>query len=206
MDIIVGCEESQAVTIELRALGHNAFSCDLIDCSGGHPEWHLKMDVFSALRLRRWGGGIFFPTCTFLCSSGLHWNTRVPGRKAKTDAAVGFATRLFNCDLEKVALENPVGCLSTRFMRPTQIIQPWQFGHPESKATCLWLKGLPELKPTRILPLPPSGRWANQTPSGQNRLGPSADRAKIRSKTYPGIARAMAQQWFGPVTDLEGLL
>lgn len=204
MRILVGCEESQAVTKELRALGHDAYSCDLIDCSGGHPEWHIKGDVFDALRRKKWDAGVFFPACTFLCSSGLHWNHRVPGRQAKTDAAVDFVKRIWNCGLPKVAIENPIGCLSKRFMKPSQIIQPWQFGHPESKATCLWLKGLPPLKPTQILPLPSSGRWDNQTPSGQNKLGPSIDRAKIRSKTYRGVARAMATQWFGPA-DLEGL-
>jgi hypothetical protein len=109
--------------------------------------------------------------------------------------ALEFVAVLLNAPIPKIALENPVSIISSKIRRPDQIIQPWQFGHPESKATCLWLKGLPLLEPTKILPKPASGRWENQTPSGQNKLGPSADRWKIRSKTYSGIAAAMAAQW-----------
>jgi hypothetical protein len=112
-----------------------------------------------------------------------------------TQDALAFVRLLLNAPIERIALENPVGCISTQIRKPDQVIQPWQFGHPESKTTCLWLKGLPRLVPTKVLDKPASGRWENQTASGQNRLGPSEDRWKLRSLTYPGIAQAMADQW-----------
>jgi hypothetical protein len=206
--VLVGHEESQAVCKALRALGHEAYSCDLLDCSGGRPEWHLKMDVFAAIALGGWDAALFFPTCTYLCSSGLHWNKRVSGRAALTELAVQHVQALWACGISRISIENPIGCLSSRFQRPTQIIQPWQFGHPEAKATCLWLKGLPPLTPTKTLSLPACGYWKNQTPSGQNKLGPSKDRAKLRSKTYQGVAEAMAFQWFGAceLADWGGLI
>lgn len=210
--ILVGCEESQTVTIELRRRGHNAFSCDLQNCSGGHPEWHLKMDVFEAIKLRKWDAGIFFPDCTFLTCSA-EWAYKEPPyhQKVKPETltglkrikarneAVDFVNRLWNCGIEKIGLENPVGVLSSRFMQPTQIIHPYQFGDDASKKTCLWIKGLPALKPTEFIkPRIVNGneRWGNQTDSGQNKLPPSKDRAKLRSKTYKGIAEAIATQWF----------
>lgn len=147
----------------------------------------------------QWDLMVAHPPCTYLCSSGLHWNTRRPERAAETESALDFVRLLLAAPISRIALENPIGCISTRIRKPDQTIQPWQFGHPESKATCLWLKGLPPLVPTNILPLPESGRWANQTPSGQNKLPPSADRWKIRSATYPGIAKSMAIQWGGIV-------
>jgi len=116
--ILVGHEESQAVTKALRAMGHEAYSCDILDCSGGHPEWHFKMDVFDAIALGGWGAGIFFPTCTYLCSSGLHWNKRRPGRQLLTDAAVEHVKCLWNCGIPHISIENPIGCLSTRFAPP----------------------------------------------------------------------------------------
>jgi len=144
--------------------------------------------------------GIFHPPCTYLCVSGLHWNGRVPGRAAKTEEALEFVRRLLDAEIPSIALENPIGAISTRIRKPDQIIQPWQYGHPESKQTALWLKNLPKLVPTNILEptaFQANGRpkWDNMTKGGQNRLGPSADRAKIRSKTYEGIARAFAEQW-----------
>lgn len=138
---------------------------------------------------------IAHPPCTYLCSSGLHWNTRRPGRAALTEEALDFVKYLLDADVPRIALENPVGCISSRIRKPDQIIQPWQFGHPESKATCLWLKGLSPLRHTHVLPKPASGRWENQTSSGQNKLPPSADRWKERSRTYAGIAQAIAAQW-----------
>lgn len=201
----MGMEESGRVREAYRSRGIPAVSCDYLPSALEGP--HLQGDVFHYLKM--WEhfmlGGIFFPTCTYLCSSGLHWNKRVPGRQALTDAAVEDVKRIWNSKIPKLAIENPIGCLSTRFMPPTQIIQPWQFGHPESKATCLWLRGLPPLKPTKILSLPACGHWENQTPSGQNKLGPSPDRAKMRSRTYPGIAAAMAEQW-GVPSVIGGLL
>lgn len=161
---------------------------------------HLQGNVLDFLD-RGWDLMIAHPPCTYLCSSGLHWNTRIPARARLTEEAIDFFMALYNAPIPQVAVENPVGRMSTAFRRPDQTIQPWQFGHPESKGTCLWLKGLPLLQPTEILPLPPSGHWANQTPSGQNKLGPSKDRWKLRSLTYKGIANAMALQWGGRVDE-----
>jgi hypothetical protein len=194
MKILVACEESQAVTIELRKLGHEAYSCDLLPCSGGHPEWHLQQDVTEVLK-GQWDMIIAFPPCTYLCSSGMHWTTRGIRPQSLTDDAVAFAGLFFNHPCPKIAIENPVGCLSTKFRKPDQIIQPWHFGDDASKKTCLWLKGLPLLVSTDRLPGDDKTRRANQTASGQNKLGPSEERARLRSKTYPGIARAMATQW-----------
>jgi hypothetical protein len=128
----------------------------------------------------------------------LHWNKRQPDRAVKTEAALQFVMALLNAPIERIALENPIGCISTRVRKPEQVIQPWQFGDDASKATCLWLKNLPPLKPTKLIPgrlVNGKRRWANQTDSGQNRLSPSADRWKKRSETYQGIAAAMAEQW-----------
>ena len=138
------------------------------------------------------------PPCTYLCSSGLHWNKRVPGRQAQTEEALLFVQALMNAPIERIAIENPVGCISTRIRKPDQTIQPYQFGEDASKATCLWLKNLPLLKPTSFIPprrVNGRPRWGNQTDSGQNKLPPSADRWAIRSMTYQGIADAIASQW-----------
>jgi hypothetical protein len=154
------------------------------------------MDIFEALKTRdSWGGGIFFPPCTYLCVSGIHWTNRGLRPQKFTDDAVKFFMALTQANCEKIAIENPIGIMSRLYCKPDQIIQPWQFGHNASKRTCLWLKNLPPLKPTQIVPKPICGYYANQTPSGQNKLGPSSVRAKLRSKTYAGIAEAMATQW-----------
>lgn len=142
-----------------------------------------------------WDLMIAHPPCTYLASSGLHWNHRIPGRAKLTDDAVQFVRDLMAAPIERIAIENPIGCLSSRIRKPDQIIQPWMFGHDASKATCLWLKGLPPLRPTNVLPGERTARRANQTASGQNRLAPSPDRWKLRSITYQGIADAMADQW-----------
>lgn len=174
------------------AKGHDAWSCDLLPSESPGP--HIQGDVRPLLE-KEWDLLIAFPPCTYLCSSGLHWNKRVPGRAALTEQAVEFFMLFANANAPKIAIENPIGCMSTRYRKPDQIIQPWMFGHPESKSTCLWLKNLEPLKPTNVLPLPASGRWDNQTPSGQNKLGPSPTRAIERSKTYLGVAQAMSEQW-----------
>ncbi len=191
--ILITCEESQAVTKAMRERGHLAYSCDILPCSGGHPEWHLHGDVLKELDAG-WNMIIAFPPCTHLASSGARYfaEKQADGRQ---QAAIDFFMAIANADCHRIAIENPVGIMSSIWRKPDQYIQPWQFGHSESKKTCLWLKGLPKLVPTNILQLPESGRWQNQTPSGQNKLGPSADRAKIRSKTYQGIAEAIADQW-----------
>ncbi len=196
MKILVACEYSGRVRDAFRAAGHDAWSCDLLPCDAD-PAYHIQGDVVPLLG-QGWDLMVAHPPCTYLCSSGLHWNKRVEGRQAKTEAALDFVRTLLSCPIPRVAIENPVGCISTRIRKPDQTIQPWQFGHDASKATCLWLKGLPLLRPTAIIsPRMVNGkpRWANQTDSGQNRLGPSTDRWKIRSETYSGIATAMAQQW-----------
>lgn len=190
--VLVGCEFSGVVRDAFAAAGHDAWSCDLIPSDA--PGNHHQCDIREVLHLN-WNLAIFHPPCTYLCSSGLHWNTRRPERAALTEEALDFVRLLLEAPVPHIALENPVGCISSRIRKPDQIIQPWQFGHPESKATCLWLKNLPALLPTDVLTKPESGRWENQTASGQNKLPPSDDRWKLRSKTYLGIARAMAVQW-----------
>ena len=195
MRVLAACEESQAVTAAFRNAGHEAYSCDLLPCSGGHPEWHIQGDVLDVLG-NGWDMVIGFPPCTHLAVSGARYfaEKRADGRQ---QAATEFFLRIANCDCKRVAVENPIGIMSRLWRKPDQIIHPWQFGHPESKSTCLWLRGLPLLRPTNVLCKPESGHWSNQTPSGQNRLGPSPERALLRSKTYEGIAMAMAEQWGG---------
>lgn len=152
------------------------------------------MDIIN----KSWDLLIAHPPCTYLCSSGLHWNNRIPGRKALTDDAVAFAIGLMEQPIPHIAMENPIGCLSTQYRKPDQIIQPYEFGEDASKATCLWLKNLPPLEPAEYIePRLINGkpRWGNQTDSGQNNLGPSKTRSKERSRTYQGIADAMADQW-----------
>jgi hypothetical protein len=190
MKVLVGCEFSGIVREAFRKRGHDAWSCDLLPADD-RSKYHYQIDVTYLLD-KKWDLAIFHPPCTYLASSGLHWNKRVEGRQALTEEALAFVKMLLDSPIEKIALENPIGCISSRIRKPEQIIQPWQFGHDASKATCLWLKNLPKLVPTEIIK---KERYANQTPSGQNKLGPSADRWKIRSITYQGIADAMAEQW-----------
>ena len=184
MRVLVACEESQEVCKAFRARGHEAYSCDLQECSGGHPEWHLKVDALELLKLK-WDLIIAHPPCTDLAVSGARWfkEKQADGRQQRS---IEFFMRFINADCEKIAVENPVCIMSSLYRKPDQIIQPWQYGHGETKATCLWLKGLEPLKPTDIV----NGRehrcW---------RMAPGPERAKERAKTYTGIARAMAEQW-----------
>ena len=186
MRILIACEESQAVCTEMRRLGHLAYSCDIIPCSGGHPEWHLQVDALEMLKMR-WDMIIAFPPCTNLAVSGArHFKEKqADGRQ---QASIEFFMQFANADCKKIAIENPVGIMSTRYRKPDQIIQPWQFGHGETKSTCLWLKGLPKLQPTDIVKGREQRIW---------KMPPGPERTKLRSKTYPGIARAMAEQWAG---------
>lgn len=192
MRVLVACEFSGTVREAFRARGHEAWSCDLLPTEMPGP--HIQGDVRDILG-DGWDLMIAHPPCTYLASSGLHWNRRRPERQALTDAAVVFVQTLLGAPIARIAVENPIGALSSRVRRPNQIIHPWQFGHDASKATCLWLQGLPLLVPTEVLPGGRTARRGNQTPSGQNKLGPSPDRWKQRSLTYPGIAAAMAGQW-----------
>ena len=190
MKILVACEESQAVTIEMRRLGHEAYSCDIEPCSGGHPEWHLQLDALELLKMK-WDMILAFPPCTHLAVSGARYfeQKRKDGRQ---QAAIDFFMRFANADCPKIAIENPVGIMSSVWRKPDQIIQPWQFGHGETKKTCLWLKGIPLLVPTNIVDGREQRIW---------KMPPSEDRAKNRAKTFPGIARAMAEQWAGDIRE-----
>lgn len=195
MRVLVGCEFSGTVRDAFVRRGHDAWSCDLLPTES--PGNHIQGDLLSILG-DGWDLAIFHPPCTYLTSSGLHWNKRVPGREKKTIESLEFVRALMNAPIAKIAIENPIGRIGTAIRKADQTIQPYQFGHDASKATCLWLKNLPLLTPTQIIqPRMVSGkpRWANQTDSGQNRLGPSDTRWKERSKTFAGIAEAMAEQW-----------
>jgi len=193
MKILVACEYSGIVREAFNVKGHNAWSCDILPSRipGQHYQGYLEDFIGSG---EEWDMIIAFPPCTHLAVSGARYfaEKKADGRQ---DAAIAFFMMIANRKCKKISIENPVGIMSSIWRKPDQIIQPWQFGDPESKATCLWLKGLPKLTPTNILPLPKSGRWNNQCPSGQNKLGPSPERAMLRSKTYRGIAEAMAEQW-----------
>lgn len=218
----MACEESQAVTKELRALGHEAYSCDIIECSGGHPEWHIMQDVLpllngdcnfytcdgtSHLIIGEWNMIIAFPPCTYLTVTGNRWfNVEKYGEKAiqrmkDREDAIRFFMAFANADCDRIAIENPIGVMSSAWRKPNQIIHPYMFGDPERKGTCLWLKGLQELKPTNIVE-PKIIRYKNgkgtDSPWHVNTMSlPPIERAKMRSKTFPGIAKAMAEQWAG---------
>lgn len=218
MNVLVACEFSGVVRDAFIARGHNALSCDLRPTE--RPGPHYQGDVRDVLADPEFDLMIAHPDCTYLSVSGLHWNRRRPGRAAQTEAALDFVRYLLRVAIRRKCIENPVSCISTRIRPATQIIQPWMFGHDASKATCLWLDELPPLTPTlQVDPRMvccgaevPDGlgkygcpncngdkvarpRWANQTDSGQNRLAPSPTRAMDRSRTYSGIAAAMAEQW-----------
>jgi hypothetical protein len=211
MRVLVGCEESQAACIAFRERGHEAYSCDLEPCSGGHPEWHIQADILTVnngglfvtqtgrmVYIEKWDLAIFFPPCTFLTVTANRSFLNNPIRWEKRLAAVMFFHRLLNCGIPKIAIENPKGVISTHIRKPDQYIQPYQFGHKDSKMTGLWLKNLPLLKPTEIVEpewvISPSGKRHSKThwnsPSTNN-----PGNAKLRSKTYSGIASAMAEQW-----------
>jgi len=199
MKILVACEESQAVTKRLRALGHEAYSCDIQECSGGHPEWHIFGDVVPELQ-KQWDMIIAFPPCTDLAVSGAAWfeQKRKDGRQ---QASIDFFMLFADAKCERIAIENPVGIMSSLWRKPDQIIQPYQFGDAFEKKTCLWLKGLPKLEPTNIVEPPKrtefaSGRSMPTWYTDAWRLKPK-ERAKLRSKTFEGIAKAMAEQWAG---------
>lgn len=207
MKVLIACEESQRITIEMRKLGHECYSCDIDLPSGNHPEWHIHQDVLPLLNGNcefttmngvshkiegEWDLIIAHPPCTYLTVSGNRWfNIEKYGDKARErlklrEEAYDFFMKFINAKCKRIAVENPIGYMNTHYRKPDQIIQPWQFGHGETKATCLWLKGLPLLQPTDIVKGREQRVW---------KMGPSADRAKERSKTYLGIAKAIAEQW-----------
>lgn len=184
MRILVACEESQRVTTELRKRGHEAYSCDILPTSGNHPEWHLQQDVLEVIK-QEWNMMIAFPPCTHLAASGARWFAE-KRRDGRQQQGVNFFMHLVKAPIHKIAIENPVGIMSTIYRKPDQIVQPWQFGHGETKATCFWLKNLPKLKATKIVEGREQRIWL---------MPPGPERAKERSKTYTGIAKAMAEQW-----------
>lgn len=207
MNVLVACEESQRVCTAFRAKGHNAFSCDILPCSGGHPEWHIQGDALKILNpyelpfggeviefrtmdgadyvIEKWDLIVAFPPCTHLAVSGARYfeQKRKDGRQQQ---GIDFFMEFTKADCEKIAIENPIGIMSTHYRKPDQIIQPWMFGHGETKATCLWLKNLPKLEPTNIVDGREQRIW---------KMPPGPERAKERSKTYEGIAKAMANAW-----------
>ena len=226
MKVLVACEESQAVTIEFRRRGHEAFSCDIIECSGGRPEWHIMQDVLPLLDGRcefetmdgtkhrvcgKWDMIIAFPPCTYLTVTGNRWfnlgryGEKAVKRRSDREQAINFFMRLANADCPRIAIENPIGVMSTHYRKPDQIIHPYYFAENggdencERKSTCLWLKGLEPLK-YEIKFMPRLIEYKNgkgtDSPWHVNTMGmPAEERARARSKTFPGIARAMAEQW-----------
>lgn len=214
MRVLIACEESQEVCKAFRFIGHEAYSCDLQECSGGHLEWHLQMDVFEAIQnYAPWDLMIAHPPCTYLSNVGQACKTRdntKDFREAEAIKAIAFVDRLWNCGIKKICLENPVGQLNTKWKKPTQIIQPYYFGDNEMKTTCLWLRGL-----TRLNGIPTIDRYRDKPKpvQGKTRIGSdgkvknvyfvgrmdrannSTKAAKLKSKTFPSIARAMAKQW-----------
>ncbi|MFA6240405.1 MAG: hypothetical protein WC655_05730 [Candidatus Hydrogenedentales bacterium] len=209
MRVLIGCEVSGVVRRAFRALGHDAWSCDLLPAADGSPfhivadhDLHL-LDIAADWRGKRWNLGIFHPPCTRLCNSGvlrLYKGSKKaggldPDKLAEMREAACFWAACWNAPIASVCCENPVPHYHAGLPPWTQTVQPWQFGEPESKRTCLWLRGLPVLVPTRVLEFPACGHWRNQCFGGQNKLGPSPTRAADRARTYEGIATAMAVQW-----------
>ena len=204
MRVLIACEESQRVCTEFRKRGHEAYSCDLLPCGGGHPEWHIQADALEIAKIE-WDMVLAFPPCTHLAVSGAAWFEQKK-RDGRQQMGVGFFLAFTALDhVPMVAIENPVGIMSNLYRKPDQIIQPWQFGDNHSKSTCLWLKGLPPLAP--LVTEQPELEWFEWTEkkTGQRKRQPkwyadalslpANERAKVRSKTFPGIAKAMAEQW-----------
>ena len=219
MNVLIACEESQEVCKAFRKKGHRAFSCDIEECSGGYPQWHIKDDCLNVMNgdvdfitesgevnyVWKWDIIIAHPPCTYLCMSGQkHCNVDLFGDKAierqkQRDKAIDFFFKFVNADCEKIAIENPVGIMTRLYRKPDQYIQPLQFGHPTSKKTGLWLKGLPKLIPTNIVEqefyISKTGRKWDKWFFESSCISDLKERSKFRSKTFPGIAKAMADQW-----------
>lgn len=237
LNVLVACEESQRVCTEFRRLGHNAFSCDILKCSGGHPEWHFNQDVLEVIKNKGgmletgeeyyiegdWDLMVAHPPCTYLAVSGAKWyyhpddkdlpieqrrpHPNFPNRAQDREEAANFFMELANSDIEHIAIENPVGIMNTRFRKPDQVVQPYFFGDAASKSTCLWLKNLPLLKPTNIVDKGEyiefkSGKkipkWYSD---GLTKTKSAEERRRWRSKTFPGFAKAIAEQWSEELTQ-----
>jgi hypothetical protein len=210
MKVLVACEESQAVAKAFRKLGHEAYSCDIQDCSGGEPQWHIKGDALVEAYSGKYDLMIAHPPCTYLAVSGARWMYNKDGsvnkeRLTNQRKALNFVQKLLDAPIEKIAIENPVSVISTQIKKPDQIIQPFEYGHSEAKKTCLWLKNLPKLKPTKIVNKGEFVEWIDKNGKKKRqakwyldvltKAKTKAERQKLRSKTYQGIADAMAQQW-----------
>ena len=209
--ILLACEESQAVTTEFRNLGFEAYSCDLLPCTGEHPEWHLQQDVIPLLN-EKWDLIIAFPPCTDLAVSGaMHFEKkRANGTQQKS---IEFFMQFVNAKCDRIAIENPIGIMSKIYRKPDQIIQPWQYGDKAQKSTCLWLKNLPKLEPTDIVDKGEFFEWKDGK-TGKLKKQPMwyyqallnsktpEQRRTLRSKTFPGIAKAMAMQWGYKIQEL----
>ena len=211
--ILIACEESQATTKAFRDLGHEAFSCDLLPCSGGHPEWHYQCDIFEVIN-KGWDLMVAHPPCTFLSVSGARWLYNKDGsineeRFNNQRKALDFVELLMNANIEKIAIENPISVISSAIRKPDQIIQPYMFGDSASKSTCLWLKNLPKLMPTNIVSKGEFFTWIDKK-TGKEKRQPQwyadafmkhglnkEERRTLRSKTFPGMAKAFAEQWGG---------
>lgn len=204
MKILIACEESQAVTKEFRKLGYEAYSCDLLPCSGGHPKWHIQDDVLKVIEQENWNMMIAFPPCTDLAVSGArHFERKI--KDGSQQKSIDFFMKIVNAPIKKIAIENPIGIMSKIYRKPDQIIQPWQFGDKAQKSTCLWLKNLPLLEHTNIVDKGEFFEWTNK--KGQFKRMPlwfykalqdaktPEERRTLRSKTFLGIAQAMAEQW-----------
>ncbi len=210
MRILVACEESQAITKEFRKLGHEAFSCDLLPCSGGHPEWHYQQDVFEVIE-QGWDMMIAHPPCTFLAVSGARWMYNKDGsvnqdRLKNQKLALNFVQKLMDAPIDKIAIENPISVISSNIRKPDQIVHPYHFGDKASKSTCLWLKNLPLLKHTNVVEKGEFKEWVDKKTGKTKRQATwyyealqkaktPAERRTLRSKTFKGIAEAIANQW-----------
>lgn len=218
MNVLVACEESQCVCVAFRAKGHTAYSCDLQECSGGHPEWHILGDALEALKggtivtmdgvihnVDKWDLIIAHPPCTYLTVTGNRWfDTGKYGKAAwkrmtERNKAIAFFYRFVMADCDRIAIENPIGVMSTAYRSADQTVQPYMFGDPFEKKTCFWLKGLPHLQPTNEVEPPArkqfaSGKTMAEWYADLFRL-PKDERSKVRSRTFPGLANAMAEQW-----------
>ena len=241
LNVLVACEESQRVCTEFRRLGHNAYSCDLLNCSGGHPEWHFNMDVLKVIKDKGgvlengekikidgdWDLMIAHPPCTFLAVSGAKWyyhpddkglpieqrrpHPRFPNRARDREDGANFFMALATANIKYIAVENPIGIMSKRFRKPDQIIQPYWFGDPFSKATCLWLKNLSPLKPTNMVDkgeyveLKSGKRLPKWYSDALTKAKTPEERRTLRSKTFPGFAKAIAEQWSKEILENESI-
>lgn len=231
LNVLVACEESQRVCTEFRKLGHNAFSCDILKCSGGHPEWHFNQDVLEVIKNKggiletgeeiyidgKWDLMVAHPPCTYLAVSGAKWyyhpddkhlpveerrpHPNFPNRAQDREDGANFFMALANADIEHIAIENPVGIMNSRFRKPDQVVQPYFFGDAASKSTCLWLKNLPLLTPTKMvdkgeyIEFKSGKRIPKWYSDGLTKTKTAEERRTWRSKTFPGFAKAIAEQW-----------